>query len=87
MRLRDSPPSVHYIEVRIAKTRKIEFLFSKDSNKLDFHFKEWDIISNLFDPFTSKTTHRLSEIKDLQFSSLHHYPSCRDQICFYLCHY
>ena len=29
MRFRDSPPSVHYINVRIAKTRKIQFLIAK----------------------------------------------------------
>ena len=29
MRFRNSPPSVHYIKIRIAKTRKIEFLISK----------------------------------------------------------
>ena len=45
MRFRNSPPSVHYIKIRIAKTRKIEFLISKNSNKLDFHLKKWDIIS------------------------------------------
>ena len=54
MRFRDSPPSVHYIKIKIAKARKIEFLISKDSNKLDLHFKKWDIISNLLDPLTSK---------------------------------
>ena len=32
MRCRNSPLSVHYIKIRIAKTRKIEFLISKNSN-------------------------------------------------------
>ena len=57
MRFRVSPPLVHYIKIRIVKTRKMEFLISKGSNKLDFHFKKWDIISNLLDPLTSKITY------------------------------
>ena len=82
MRFGDSPPSVHYIKIRIAKTRKIVCLISQDSNKLDFHFKKWDIISNLLDPLTSK-------IID-QFSNALHFiivPHVRNQIRFYLCHY
>ena len=57
MRFRNSPPSVHYIKIRIAKTRKIEFLISKNSNKLEFHLKKWDIISSILDPLTSKITY------------------------------
>ena len=57
MRFRNCPPSVHYIKIRIAKTRKIEFSISKNSNKLEFHLKKWDIISSLLDPLTSKITY------------------------------
>ena len=57
MRFRNSPPSVHYIKIRITKTRKIEFLISKNSNKLEFHLKKWDIISSILDPLTSKITY------------------------------
>ena len=57
MRFRNSAPSVHYIKIRIAKTRKIEFLISKNSNKLEFHLKKWDIISSILDLLTSKITY------------------------------
>ena len=57
MRFRNSPPSVHYIKIRIAKTRKIEFLIPINSNKLEFHLKKWDIISSILDPLTSKITY------------------------------
>ena len=51
MRLRPIPSSVHYIKIRIAQIKKIEFQIAHYNNKLDFHFKKWEPISDQIDTF------------------------------------
>ena len=48
MRLRSIPSSVHYINIRIAHIKKIEFQIAYYNNKLDFHFKKWAPISDQY---------------------------------------
>ena len=49
MLFRSTPPSVHYIKARVNQIKKIEYMIANDSYKLEFHFKKWEIISNLLD--------------------------------------
>ena len=51
MRPRSIPSSVHYIKIRIAQTKKIEFPMAYNNDKLDFHFKKWAPISDQIDAF------------------------------------
>ena len=49
MRFRSTPPSVYYIKARVKHINKIEYIIAKDSCNLEFHFKKWEIISNLLE--------------------------------------
>ena len=49
MRSRSTPPSVYYIKARVKHINKIEYIIAKDSCNLQFHFKKWEIISNLLE--------------------------------------
>ena len=49
MRFTSTPPSVCYIKARVKHINKIKYIIAKDSCNLEFHFKKWEIISNLLE--------------------------------------
>ena len=46
IRNRNLSPTMHYIKCRVKNIMKIEYRIAKYNDKLDFHFKKWDVLTD-----------------------------------------
>ena len=46
IRNRNVSPTIHYIKYRVKNIMKIKYKIAQYNNKLDFHFKKWDVLTD-----------------------------------------
>ena len=49
-------PTIHYIKRRVKNIIKIEYRIAQYNNKLDFHFKKWDVLTDKFEKLFLSTS-------------------------------
>ena len=45
IRNRNLSPTIHFIKCRVKNIMKKEYKIAQYNNKLDFHFKKWDVLT------------------------------------------
>ena len=46
IRNRNLSPTIHYFKYKVKNIMKIEYKIAQYNNKLDFHFKKWDVLTD-----------------------------------------